>query len=110
LEFYRRLLQIRAEIPALSNLDKNSLDVSGTDDLRVVTVRRWHGGSDVCSIFNFNKQDVKFMPPLPEGKWQKILDSSDEEWDGPGSLLPDSFATGEEIVLRQHSASLFLAA
>jgi maltooligosyltrehalose trehalohydrolase len=109
LEFYRRLLQIRVEIPALSNLDKNSLDVSGTDDSRVVTVRRWHGGSNICSIFNFNKQDVKFMPPLPEGKWQKILDSSDEEWDGPGSLLPDSFATGEEIVLRQHSASLFSA-
>jgi maltooligosyltrehalose trehalohydrolase len=109
LEFYRRLLQIRVEIPALSNLDKNSLDVSGTDDSRVVTVRRWHGGSNICSIFNFNKQDVKFMPPLPEGKWQKILDSSDEEWNGPGSLLPDSFVTGEEIVLRRHSASLFSA-
>jgi maltooligosyltrehalose trehalohydrolase len=109
LVFYKRLLRTRVEIPALSNLDKNSLDASGTDDLRVVTVRRWHGGSETCSIFNFNKQDVEFTPPIPEGKWRKILDSSDEEWDGPGSLLPDSFVPGEKIVLRRHSASLFSA-
>jgi maltooligosyltrehalose trehalohydrolase len=110
LDFYKRLLRARVEIPALSNLDKNSLDVSGAEDSRVVTLRRWHGKSNVCMFFSFNEQDVKFTPALPEGKWRRILDSSDEEWNGPGGLLPDSFATGEEIVLRQHSASLFLAA
>jgi maltooligosyltrehalose trehalohydrolase len=107
LDFYKRLIRARVEIPALSNLDKNSLDVSGAEDSRVVTLRRWHGRTNVCMFFNFNKEDVKHTPPLPEGKWKKILDSSDEEWDGPGSLLPDSFVTGEKIVLRHHSASLF---
>jgi maltooligosyltrehalose trehalohydrolase len=109
LDFYKRLIRARVEIPALSNLDKNSLDVSGAEDSRVVTLRRWHGNSNVCLFFNFNKEDAKHTSSLPEGKWKKILDSSDEEWDGPGSLLPDSFVTGEEIVLRQHSASLFSA-
>lgn len=109
LDFYKRLLRARVEIPALSNLDKNSLDVSGREDSRVVTLRRWHGSSNVCMFFSFNEQDVKFAPALPGGKWKKILDSSDEQWDGPGSLLPDSFVTGEEIGLRHHSASVFSA-
>jgi maltooligosyltrehalose trehalohydrolase len=50
---------------------------------------------------------MKFIPPLPEGYWEKMIDSSDVIWKGPGSLLPERISAGEKMTLRGHSFTLY---
>jgi maltooligosyltrehalose trehalohydrolase len=88
LDFYRRLIQIRKNIPALSILDKNNLEVWGNEKERFMFWRRWYNGSSVCCVMNFNKEKIRLKVDIPEGKWKKVMDSSEKAWMGPGSLLP----------------------
>lgn len=53
----------------------------------------------VFIIFNFNCEGTKITPPIPDGRWEKMLDSSETIWNGPGSLLPKDLNAGDEITL-----------
>jgi maltooligosyltrehalose trehalohydrolase len=100
LELYKTLICLRREIPALSHLDKESLDVCGLEEDRVVFLRRWTDRCQVHCLFNFNRSDVSLHSEKPKTGWKKILDSADALWNGPGTLLPDT--------LRGYSFSVYL--
>jgi maltooligosyltrehalose trehalohydrolase len=108
LDYYKNLIKLRRDIPALSNLDKNSLDVVGLEDEKLLLMRRWQDGSEVFSVFNFNDVDARLAAPLTAGVWKKILDSSENIWNGPGTLLPDRITQGEEMAVKSQSLSLYI--
>lgn len=109
-DFYRDIIRMRKSIPALSNLDKDSLDVWGTEAEKVLFMRRWkdENHSQVAGIFNFHKLDITVTVSLPEGKWQKRLDSSDQVWNGPGTSLPETIVSGEAITLRGCGVAVYV--
>jgi len=107
IEFYRRLIQLRRTISALSNPDRNSLDVSGMD--KIILLRRWCDESHVFCVMNFHCEDIVFHAPIPNGRWKKIFDSSDEIWSGSGSSLPKMIAGGQELTIRPLSFALYEA-
>jgi maltooligosyltrehalose trehalohydrolase len=107
LDLYKNLIRLRRNIPALSNLDKECLDVCGLEDKRVLFMRRWNGESEVYLILNFNNTDIRLTASLNRGAWGKILDTSEKMWDGPGTFLPEKITQGEEITIRGHSLALF---
>jgi len=107
LDFYKHLITLRRQTPALSNLDKESLDVSGFEDSKILCMRRWTADNEVSCIFNFQEKDMKITPSLPEGGWRIKLDSSNITWNGPGSLLPEKIPSGEELTLRGRSFALY---
>jgi maltooligosyltrehalose trehalohydrolase len=107
LSFYKHIIRMRKETPALSHLDKDSLDACEFEKEKIVWLRRWKDDSHIICFFNFNSADMKFISPLPEGYWEKMIDSSDVIWKGPGSLLPEKISAGEEITLRGHSFTLY---
>ncbi len=41
-------------------------------------------------------------------KWKKVLDSSEEKWDGPGTLLPERIKQ-EEVIMRAKSFALYIS-
>jgi maltooligosyltrehalose trehalohydrolase len=100
LDFYKNLINLRRCIPALSKIDKNSLDVSGLEKARIVFMRRWKDSSHVFSIFNFNSSEVNIKISPPEVGWRRILDSSEEIWGGPGTSLPEILNFGDEICIK----------
>lgn len=107
-EFYQRLIQLRRKIPALANLDKNSLEVSGMEEEKLLLLRRWYNKSQVSScIMNFNKKETRFSTYFPEGTWKKIIDSSEEIWGGPGPSLPERIEQGQELTVRPLSFALY---
>lgn len=108
LDFYKRLIKLRRETPALSNLDKDSLDVCGIERDKILSVRRWMDGSHVLYVSNFSRENMKHRVSLPEGRWRKVLDSSDSIWNGPGTHAPDIVSAGEEITLRGQSIALYM--
>lgn len=109
LNYYKYLIKIRTEIPALSNLDKNRLEVHGDERQKVIYARRWNkeNNNQVFLIFNFNKEDSRIHFRFPEGRWKKVLDSSEKEWNGPGSLIPEIIECGWELSIRGFALSLF---
>ncbi len=68
-QFYRELLRIRRETPALRKLDLASLEVEADDDKRVVITRR----GDVIVAFNFSEsaQTVE----IPAVQWRALIES-----------------------------------
>jgi maltooligosyltrehalose trehalohydrolase len=108
LNFYKNLIKLRKEIPALSNLDKKNLEVSEFEDKRVLFVKRWKDKSEVFCIFNYNNTVAKIITPSIKETWEKILDSSDEIWKGPGTFLPERITQGEEIAVRDQSFALYI--
>ena len=77
--------------------------MNGLEGEKIVFIRRWKDYSNICLIFNFNSADVKITPPIPEVRWNKVLDSSERIWNGPGSFLENELTPGEEIIIRGQS-------
>jgi maltooligosyltrehalose trehalohydrolase len=108
LDFYKHLIKLRSEIPALANLDKEALEAFGFEADKLVVMRRWKDESQVLLLFNFNHEEVKLPASLYEGSWKKMLDSSDKRWNGPGARLPERFNSGDELKMRGHSFAVYL--
>jgi maltooligosyltrehalose trehalohydrolase len=107
LNFFQALIKLRQDIPALSNLDKDALEVSGLEPNKIVVMRRWNEESEVFYLYNFNRADVKLAASFYKGAWKIIFDSSEEKWYGPGSLLPEKIHPDQEITLRAQSFALY---
>lgn len=106
-EWHQHLIKLRRTIPALKKLDKTSLEVSSIEPEKILFLRRWTDDSQIFCILNFNKQQVIFNPALPQGNWQKILDSADAKWMGAGSTLPEKIASEQELTIKPQSFALY---
>jgi maltooligosyltrehalose trehalohydrolase len=108
LDFYKCLMKLRKSIPALSNIDKECLDVCGLEDRKVLLIRRWRDLSNVFCIFNFSDADTRLTIPLTEGVWRKALDSAEDQWNGPGTVLRERITLNEEVTVRSRSVVLYV--
>ena len=107
LNFYRELIHLRKKIAALSHLDKESMTVWGDEKNKVIMVERWHKKSRVLILINVNGSDVSIKPVTDDREWNKIMDSSESKWNGPGTLLKESMNGRHDVVMRGHSLVLF---
>ena len=87
--FHQKLLQMRRDIPALRNLDRNKLEATVLEPEKVLYIKRQHEDSEILCWLNFGSETVKIAENIPSGAWKKILDSSQETWGGTGSQLPE---------------------
>ncbi|PIP21196.1 MAG: malto-oligosyltrehalose trehalohydrolase [Candidatus Omnitrophica bacterium CG23_combo_of_CG06-09_8_20_14_all_40_11] len=107
LSFYRELIKLRKKTPALSNLNKDNMDVRAIKGKNIVTVQRWNKGGRVFSIMGFNKKEASFSLSIPAGRWQKVIDSTDIIWQGPGSCLPERFSSQRNLTIKPFSYVLY---
>ena len=105
-EFYRELLRLRRETPALALLDKRSTIVATLQHEKALLVIRRSGASEILAVFNFDARPVQLLLPLLAGQWQKQLDSAEQRWEGQGSEVPDSIDPSGGVKLSV-SASAF---
>jgi maltooligosyltrehalose trehalohydrolase len=108
LEFYRELLRLRREIPALAELDKKSSEVTAFPRENALLVRRWCGPSEIFAVFNFNPRPVQPSLSVPAGNWQKRLDSAESRWQGEGSEVPDSIDSSGRVQFLLAASALCL--
>jgi maltooligosyltrehalose trehalohydrolase len=106
-EWHQHLIQLRRTIPALTKLDKTSLEVSSIEAEKILFLRRWTDDSQIFCILNFNKQQVAFNAALPDGNWKKILDSADAKWMGAGSTLPEKITSEQQLTIKPQSFALY---
>ena len=84
LEFYRELIRLRRQVPALRMPLKENLEVHGFEAERVLKIRRWSDTEQVAAVFHFGEEMKTLSIPLPKGRWEMIFDSAAERWQGPG--------------------------
>jgi maltooligosyltrehalose trehalohydrolase len=108
-EFYKELLRLWKEVPALARLSKEQLEVGAYEKERVLFFRRWAGAGQVFAVFNFSKTPASLALPVPAGRWRKQLDSADERWQGSGSAAPNLLESEGQamLVLSPNAFALF---
>ena len=93
LEFYRELIWLRKELPALAHLSKKEMEVLGYEKEQVLFLRRWHGSDQVCVALTIGDAAVAPDLPIAQGRWRKAIDSAEVRWDGGGSAIPDALSS-----------------
>ncbi|NNG47215.1 MAG: DUF3459 domain-containing protein, partial [Deltaproteobacteria bacterium] len=83
-EFYRELLLLRKDHPVLSRLSKDDMEVMVYEGERALFVRRWRGSGQTAAVFHFGDSPASLSLPLPPGRWDRLLDSSERRWGGAG--------------------------
>ena len=114
LAFYKKLLALRARLPALQVFQRELMEINGMQRQRVLGIRRSAGESSVLCIFSFNNVQQEVALTLPQGNWEKILDSSAQHWRGPGEAAPATIdvvgpATASSIVINPFSVLVYTA-
>lgn len=88
-DFYRRLIALRRSSGALFAPELSSIKVFRVGSRRIGGIYRRRETEEVCIIFNAGMAAVSAAVPLPAGRWEKIVDSAEPRWGGPGSALAD---------------------
>ena len=88
-EFYRELIRLRKEIPALRNPVKENRDVRGLEDHVALYMRSQVKDDVVFCLYNFGDNILNTCFALPEGAWKKVIESSAARWGGTGGLAPE---------------------
>jgi maltooligosyltrehalose trehalohydrolase len=94
---YRELLRLRRDEPSLGG-SREDLDVVTDEDARTLVLHRWNGERHAVAFFELGGEDAEIEARLPQGRWARLLDSSEERWHGPGARSPDEFGGGAVVV------------
>ena len=107
-DFYRTLLRLRRDVPALRNLNRDNMAVTCLEEKKVVFARRWSGGDEIFCVFNFGAEQAEVVCPIPSGTWERLLDSSSRE-KGPATLRIASGVSGTagRMTVGPHSFVLY---
>jgi len=108
-DLYQQLIQLRRSIPALKKLDKHNLEAIALEDEKLLLLHRWSAESQIFCLMNFSENAVSLTPKIPDGNWQKILDSADETWLGSGAKLPTDLVFGQSLTIPAVSFALYQA-
>ncbi|MFB2892438.1 malto-oligosyltrehalose trehalohydrolase [Aerosakkonemataceae cyanobacterium BLCC-F50] len=108
-DFYQELIFLRRINEALKVLDKKKLEVSSREEEKLLLMRRYSDENQVFYVMNFSDRTLTFDIDTPSGSWQKLLDSADIKWMGPGATMPDKLIPGELLTMPAKSFVLYQA-
>jgi len=107
-DFYRELIRLRRINPALAHLSKEDIDVIALENKKTLFVQRRSRENEVFLAFSFAESVIAVDAPVPPGCWQRLLDSSDEQWKGDGSLVALKLQSEGEVVLQINHKSFVI--
>ena len=106
-KFYRELISLRKELPALTEVEKEALEVRAYEAENVLLVRS-QTSAEILRIFHFGEERVSVKLTIPSGRWKKRLDSAMECWGGRGSPMPESVESRGSVRLELSERSALL--
>ncbi len=107
-EFYRELLRLRREITSTIVSGCDTSEVQVYDKEKVLWVRRFGEGLETAMGLNFSDRPATLTFHGPPGRWEKVLDSSEARWRGPGSQLPPCLQIENDFSLTLGPQSVIL--
>jgi maltooligosyltrehalose trehalohydrolase len=102
-DWYRELIRLRQELPALRQLSKKQSEVVPLEHHEVIVMRRWSVAplpvNEIAAVFNLSAKERSVEFHLAAGRWHKVLDSAATSWSttrGPRGLGPP-YTAGETM-------------
>lgn len=107
-EFYCKILQIRKNISAFRMRTRKTMNVSYNEEKKIMILHYCCQRDNLWCYMNFRKSEMH-IPGVKEMKTpgNKILDSADVQWGGPGSLQEVKLLQNSEITMQPRSLILF---
>jgi maltooligosyltrehalose trehalohydrolase len=103
---YQYLIAFRKSRPALQNFRRYNAVRNIHIRNNVLQFER-HGNNDVLTVYlNFSREPQNMVNERPDA-CKVIIDSSGEEWEGPGNLTAGIVQPGEPFQLNPQSAIVF---
>ncbi len=113
--WYRRLLRLRREHPALRpsphgpHRDRSSIRVQLLHD-DVLILERGHSDDCIVAVFHFGSERIRAQVALPARSWAVVADSATGEYGGPDPERRTPIAGGSEELELAPTSALWLAA
>jgi maltooligosyltrehalose trehalohydrolase len=112
LDYYRALLALRRQHPALGVGGKRRPQVREVDDHTLAVFRRGEDRTAAFVVLHFASEGRTVRLRVPPGPWQRLVDSGEERFGGPGAkspaLLPMPLGGWIKIEVAPHSAVVYL--
>ncbi len=87
--YYRFLIDLRRTHPALRYPDKDKAHSFQAGCARTLALQRKGPGCEVLALMNFQADAAEVALNELEGSWAILLDSTAQQWHGPGSDIAD---------------------
>ncbi len=106
--WYKRLLELRRSLPVFFQGRIEDQEASSDAKRLILLNRRWCAQQQILLIANFQEAEQSTKISIPNGSiWKKTLDSSAQEWKGPGPLSPQEITKTQEIRLAARCMVLY---
>jgi maltooligosyltrehalose trehalohydrolase len=83
LSYYKALINLRKDNPALSNGNRNHVTATAYPDKNTLIVKRWEGKQQIVCLLNFSNQEQAIPAEDSIHNWELLFCSADEKWGGP---------------------------
>jgi maltooligosyltrehalose trehalohydrolase len=99
-EWYRQLISFRKTRPAMRNFGRSGTKVKALQNNALLVLERTNDTHDdsLLILFNFSREEQVYTPTRAYSL-QKIFDSAEAQWKGPGATAPGRTETGEMTIL-----------
>jgi maltooligosyltrehalose trehalohydrolase len=108
LSYYREVLRLRKMLRQAGCLQRDRIEVLGFDEEGVLWVRYRGSSREAVLVMHLNKGACSVPLPVPAGTWNRILDSAETRWRGPGSTVPANIESGGACTLSLPGESVIL--
>ena len=106
--FVRELIRLRKELPALLHNDQEETEAIAFEREKLLWVRRQNGSDQVALIFNFGSKQASALFPFPKACFRKIVDSTEQRWNGTGASCPEMLEADGSVPLTIAPSSIVL--
>ena len=104
--FYQYLILFRKTKPGMQNFRRYDAVRNISIQNNLLQFER-HGNNEVLHVcLNFGKEPEKLVLEQSH-TWKTLIDSSGEQWEGPGSLLPALVQPAQPVLVNPLSATVF---
>ena len=106
-QYYRELLRLRRETPAICRRSREQSWVAGFEAERILLSRSEFDGSGAWAVLSFHDsaddadggRSISAAAVPQAGIWCRQFDSAAAQWQGPGALAAEVWRPGEPLTL-----------
>ncbi|MCL5734621.1 MAG: malto-oligosyltrehalose trehalohydrolase [Actinobacteria bacterium] len=110
-DYYRSLIRLRKTRIPSSLLRGKHHEVQAMPSQGLLVLRRQTSREQLNCLLHFGTDPTQVKLDLRQGSWERLLDSAEERWLGPGSLVPREIQVGRRKValvdVQPHSVLVF---
>jgi maltooligosyltrehalose trehalohydrolase len=108
LEYYQNLIRLRKIFIDSDPNKRLRIKFYWSKGESLLVIQKKTSNSNLVTVANFGKSESHYSFPCSGGLYDKVLDSADVKWLGPGSAIPETASLGDKHTICPLSMAVFL--